>query len=63
MLFTSKISVLPIENLLIMLRLWNGSWADDSVRWDEESRVAYEPSRIKKIEHNGSHTLSGEIIC
>ena len=35
--------------------LWNGSWADDSVRWDEVNRVAYEPSRIKKIEHNGKH--------
>ena len=34
-------------------RLWNGSWADDSVRRDEVNRVAYEPSRIKKIEHNG----------
>ena len=33
-------------------RLWNGSWADDSVRWDEVNRVAYEPSRIK-IEHKG----------
>jgi len=40
------------------LRLWNGSWADDSVRWDEVNRVAYEPSRIKKIEHNGKELKS-----
>jgi hypothetical protein len=38
------------------LRLWNGSWADDSVRWDVVNRVAYEPSRIKKIEHSGKYS-------
>lgn len=42
---TNSICILKFE------RLWNGSWADDSVRWDEVNRVAYEPSRIKKIEH------------
>lgn len=39
----------------VMYRLWQGSWADDAVRWDREKRVAFEPSRIKKIEHNGTH--------
>ena len=43
-------------------RLWNGSWADDSVRWDEVNRVAYEPSRIKKIEHNGKE-LKSLLLC
>jgi hypothetical protein len=39
--------------LTTMSRLWNGSWADDSVRYDEVNRVAYEPSRVRKIEHEG----------
>lgn len=43
------------EYMDIMYQLWNASWADDSVRWDEVKRVAYEPSRIHKIEHNGEH--------
>ncbi|PMD30652.1 bacterial luciferase-like protein [Hyaloscypha variabilis F] len=43
------------EYMDVVYKLWNGSWADDSVRWDEVNRVAYEPSRIKKIEHNGTH--------
>lgn len=41
------------EYMDVMYKLWQGSWADDAVRWDEEKRVAYEPSRIKKIEHDG----------
>jgi len=39
--------------VLTRYRLWNGSWADDSAKYDEVNRVAYEPSRIKKIEHEG----------
>lgn len=43
------------EYMDVMYRLWQGSWADDAIRWDHENRVAFEPSRIKKIEHNGTH--------
>lgn len=43
------------EYMDVTYKLWNGSWADDSVRWDEKTKVAYEPSRIKKIEHNGDY--------
>ncbi|KAH9900514.1 Nitrilotriacetate monooxygenase component A/pristinamycin IIA synthase subunit A [Xylariomycetidae sp. FL2044] len=43
------------EYMDVIYRLWNGSWADDAVRWDRESRVAYEPSRIAKIAHEGKH--------
>lgn len=43
------------EYMDVIYRLWNGSWADDSVKWDTESRVAYDPSRIAKIEHKGKH--------
>ncbi|KAK3046901.1 hypothetical protein LTR09_011652 [Extremus antarcticus] len=40
------------EYMDVVYKLWNGSWAEDSVRYDEVNRVACEPSRIKKIEHH-----------
>lgn len=43
------------EYMDVIYRLWNGSWADDSVKWDPESRIAYEPSRIAKIDYQGKH--------
>lgn len=43
------------EYMDVMYRLWNGSWAKDSVKWDPQSRVAYEPTQIAKIEHQGKH--------
>ncbi|KFA79089.1 hypothetical protein S40288_07034 [Stachybotrys chartarum IBT 40288] len=43
------------EYMDVIYRLWNGSWADDSVKWDKKTHVAYEPSRIAKIEHSGKH--------
>lgn len=42
-----------VKRLLTVSRLWQGSWADDAVRFDKEKKTAYEPSRIKKIEHQG----------
>jgi alkanesulfonate monooxygenase SsuD/methylene tetrahydromethanopterin reductase-like flavin-dependent oxidoreductase (luciferase family) len=48
---------------LTYTRLWQGSWADDAQRWDKEARVAYEPSRIKKIEHNGTHSKAILTVC
>ncbi|CAK7245275.1 MAG: hypothetical protein STHCBS139747_006850 [Sporothrix thermara] len=43
------------EYMDLVYRLWNGSWADDAVRWDTKARLAYEPSRIASIEHEGKH--------
>ncbi|TVY44835.1 Dimethyl-sulfide monooxygenase [Lachnellula subtilissima] len=43
------------EYMDLVYKLWNGSWSDEAVRWDEKNRVAYEPSEIKKIEHDGPH--------
>ncbi|RDW56635.1 hypothetical protein BP5796_13100 [Coleophoma crateriformis] len=43
------------EYMDIIYQLWNASWADDAVRWDRENHIAYEPSRIKKIEHKGKY--------
>jgi alkanesulfonate monooxygenase SsuD/methylene tetrahydromethanopterin reductase-like flavin-dependent oxidoreductase (luciferase family) len=42
------------EYMDLVYKFWESSWADDAVKWDQKSRIAYEPSRIKKIEHNGS---------
>lgn len=43
------------EYMDVMYRLWNASWADGAQAWDRERHVAYEPSKIKKIEHDGKH--------
>ncbi|RDW65501.1 hypothetical protein BP5796_10193 [Coleophoma crateriformis] len=43
------------EYMDVMYRLWQGSWADDAVRFDKDKKTAYEPSRIKKIEHEGEY--------
>ena len=39
------------EYMEVVYKLWESSWADDSVVWSDE--VAYDPSKIKKIEHKG----------
>ncbi|KAF7534778.1 hypothetical protein G7054_g5929 [Neopestalotiopsis clavispora] len=43
------------EYMDIMYRLWNASWADGVQVWDREKHIAYEPSKIKKINHDGKH--------
>ncbi|KAK5706642.1 hypothetical protein LTR97_001632 [Elasticomyces elasticus] len=37
----------------IVYKLWESSWADDSVVWAEDS--AYDPEKTKKIEHKGKY--------
>lgn len=39
------------EYMEVVYKLWESSWAPDSVVWSNE--VAYDPSKIKKIEHKG----------
>jgi len=43
------------EYMEVVYKLWESSWADDSVVWDHD--LAYDPSKIKKIEHKGKSTL------
>ncbi|KAK9418789.1 putative Luciferase-like domain-containing protein [Seiridium unicorne] len=43
------------EYMDVMYRLWNASWADGAQVWDREKHIAYEPSKIKKIDHEGKH--------
>lgn len=39
------------EYMDVVYKLWESSWADDAVVWSNET--AFEPSKIKKIEHKG----------
>ena len=43
------------EFMDVCYKLWEQSWADDAVVWDRESRTAFEPSKIKRIEHKGKY--------
>ena len=48
------------EYMDVVYKLWESSWADDAVRFDAKSRIAFEPSKIKRIEHDGEyHKMSG----
>jgi alkanesulfonate monooxygenase SsuD/methylene tetrahydromethanopterin reductase-like flavin-dependent oxidoreductase (luciferase family) len=44
------------EYMEVVYKLWESSWAPDSVVWSDE--VAYDPTKIKKIEHKGDHPTS-----
>ncbi|KAK4961163.1 hypothetical protein LTR10_001653 [Elasticomyces elasticus] len=41
------------EYMDIVYKLWESSWADDSVVWAED--LAYDPEKIKRIEHKGKY--------
>jgi alkanesulfonate monooxygenase SsuD/methylene tetrahydromethanopterin reductase-like flavin-dependent oxidoreductase (luciferase family) len=41
------------EYMDLLYKFWESSWADDAKVWDREKRVAYEPEKVKKIEHKG----------
>ncbi|KAM5378133.1 hypothetical protein ACJZ2D_004591 [Fusarium nematophilum] len=45
---------LPSEGqLLTGARLWEGSWADDAVIKDTETKTFTDPSKVRKVEHHG----------
>jgi alkanesulfonate monooxygenase SsuD/methylene tetrahydromethanopterin reductase-like flavin-dependent oxidoreductase (luciferase family) len=39
------------EYMEVVYKLWEGSWAPDSVVWSDE--MAFDLTKIKKIEHRG----------
>jgi alkanesulfonate monooxygenase SsuD/methylene tetrahydromethanopterin reductase-like flavin-dependent oxidoreductase (luciferase family) len=41
------------EYMDIMYKLWESSWADDAVVWDED--LAFDPSKVHKVEHQGKY--------
>lgn len=36
-------------------RLWEKSWADDAQQWQVEPEMAYDPSKIQKIDYKGKY--------
>ncbi|KAH9885730.1 putative xenobiotic compound monooxygenase, DszA family [Xylariomycetidae sp. FL2044] len=43
------------EYMDIMYKFWESSWAPESVLFDKETRVAFDPEKVKKIEHQGKY--------
>jgi len=41
------------EYMEIMYRLWEGSWEDDAVVFDRETRVYADPAKVHKVRHHG----------
>ena len=41
------------EYMDLCYKFWESSWADDAAVWDRERRVAFEPEKVKYLEHNG----------
>lgn len=41
------------EYMDVVYKLWESSWADDSVVWAPD--LAFDPAKINKIEHKGKH--------
>jgi alkanesulfonate monooxygenase SsuD/methylene tetrahydromethanopterin reductase-like flavin-dependent oxidoreductase (luciferase family) len=44
------------EYMEVVYKLWESSWANDAAVWSDE--MAYDPSKIKRIEHHGTIILS-----
>lgn len=45
------------EYMDLMYKFWESSWADGSAVFDKETRTAFEPSKVKKIDHQGTYAL------
>lgn len=43
----------------LVYKLWEGSWSDDAAVRNRESRVFTEPSRVRKILHDGQYRCEG----
>ncbi|MFH0301219.1 LLM class flavin-dependent oxidoreductase [Bradyrhizobium sp. 31Argb] len=41
--------------LAAVYKLWEGSWEDDAVRRDRETRVFTDPAKVHRVRHEGSH--------
>ncbi|KAH8655501.1 xenobiotic compound monooxygenase, DszA family [Xylariales sp. PMI_506] len=48
------------EFMDILYRIWEQSWEDDAQVWSEDPEMAYDPSKIHKIEYEGKyHKMTG----
>ena len=41
------------EYMDLCYKLWESTWADDSVVWDRERRMAFDPEKVKYLDHQG----------
>jgi long-chain alkane monooxygenase len=52
------------EYLEVVYKLWEGSWADDAVRRDPRTQVFTDPSKVRRIVHQGPHySLDAIHLC
>lgn len=42
------------EYMDLMYKFWESSWGPESAVWDRERRIAFDPEKVKKIEHKGT---------
>jgi alkanesulfonate monooxygenase SsuD/methylene tetrahydromethanopterin reductase-like flavin-dependent oxidoreductase (luciferase family) len=45
------------EFMDIMYKFWESSWADGSAIFDKETRTAFDPDKVVKIDHQGNKAL------
>jgi alkanesulfonate monooxygenase len=43
------------EYLEVVYKLWEGSWAGDAVKADPQRGIFTDPSRVRKVKHEGEH--------
>ena len=41
------------EYMVLVYQLWEKSWEDGAVKWQAEPEIAYDPSKIHKIDFDG----------
>jgi FMN-dependent oxidoreductase (nitrilotriacetate monooxygenase family) len=59
-LYHSLFKFVGLRPYLYRRRLWESSWGPESIVWDKENGVAFDPSKIRKIEHKGKYfNISG----
>ncbi|KAF2091593.1 coenzyme dependent N5,N10-methylene tetrahydromethanopterin reductase [Saccharata proteae CBS 121410] len=43
------------EYMDVVYKLWESSWAPESVLWDHEKGIAFDATKIKNVEHKGKY--------
>ncbi|KEY73891.1 hypothetical protein S7711_06099 [Stachybotrys chartarum IBT 7711] len=49
------------EYMDLMYKFWESSWGSDSAIWDRERRIAFDPERVKKVEHKAKYLKASTI--
>ncbi|KAK4960330.1 hypothetical protein LTR10_003225 [Elasticomyces elasticus] len=43
------------EYMDVCYKLWESTWSDDAVVWDRQRRIAFDPAKVKKLDHKGKY--------